>query len=186
MYYTTLNKIRAHGPCEESWKTLLASLSKTSADDEPVSLLYILDIIGIEDALWALRAVDGIERECRLFACRRAESVLYIYEREYPNDPRPRRAIEVARAYAEGTASESERAVAWAAVRDVVRAASWAAVRDAVRAVAWAAAWAAARDAAGAAVRAAAWAAAGNVAWYAAEDDFIKTFCNPKSPQPCS
>ena len=34
--YTTLNKIRSHLPCEKGWKTLLKSLGKTEADDEPL------------------------------------------------------------------------------------------------------------------------------------------------------
>jgi len=182
MYYTTLNKIQRFNPCLTRWEKLLNSLDKTKADDEPKLLRYILDTLGIEDALWALRAEDGIERECRLFACRRAESVLHIFEQEHPNDPRPRRAIEVARAYAQDKATEEE----LTAAADAARAAAWA--------VAWSAmdsAWSAA-DAARAAARAAAWSAADAAraaAWAAraaAREDFIETFCTPKQQQPCS
>ncbi len=45
------------------------------------------------------------ERTARLFACDCAERVLWIYEAQYPNDDRPRRAIEVARRYALGEAT---------------------------------------------------------------------------------
>ena len=34
MIYTTLNKIRAHGPCSSGWVKLLRHLGKTQADDE--------------------------------------------------------------------------------------------------------------------------------------------------------
>jgi len=91
------------------------------------------------------------EKSARLFAADCAERVLPIYEKEYPNDDAPRKAIQAARDYADGKIDKKEMAAAWAAAR------------AAARAAAWAAAWAAARDAAGAA----AWAAAGDAAWAA-------------------
>jgi len=91
------------------------------------------------------------ERTARLFACDCAERVLPLYEAQYPDD-RPRKAIEVARRYAEGAATREELAAAWYAAEE---AAWYAARRDA----SWAAAWAA-REAAGDATRAAARAAA--------------------------
>ena len=107
-----------------------------------------------------MRLVEHIgttdERNLRLFAADCAEDVLGLFEPEYPNDSRPRTAIEVARRFANGEATQEELAAARAAARD--------AARDAARAAAWAAAWAAAgaaRDAARAAAWAAAWAAAG-------------------------
>jgi hypothetical protein len=48
------------------------------------------------------------ERTARLFACDCAERVLPLYEKEHPNDTHPRRTIEVARAFAEGKATEKE------------------------------------------------------------------------------
>ena len=49
---TTLNKIRKHSPCADGWQKLLTSLGKTKADDEPLSLLTILDSNGLDDAIW--------------------------------------------------------------------------------------------------------------------------------------
>jgi hypothetical protein len=100
-----------------------------------------------------------------------AEQVLHLFEKERPNDQRPRLALEAKRRWLDGDISDDEldaaRAAAWAAARDVAR--------DAARDAAWAAAWAAARAAARDAARAAAWAAAGDVAraaaWDAARDD---------------
>jgi hypothetical protein len=95
------------------------------------------------------------ERTARIFACDCAERILHLYEPVYPNDKRPRTAIEVARRFAEGKASEEEMVAVWAAARAAAKDAAWDAARDA----AWVAAWVAARDAARAAVWAAAWAA---------------------------
>ena len=88
-----------------------------------------------------VRQVEGWnDKNLRFFAFWCAEQVLPIYEEKYPDDNRPRRAIETARRYAEGLATEGE----LAAARTAAWAAAWAAASDA----AWDAAWDAAGDAA--------------------------------------
>ena len=139
---------------------LLYYLGKTEADDAPLSLLTILASNGLDDALWALRAVDGYDREIRLLACDFAEHVLPIWEAQYPDDNRPRTCIETARRYADGGEATREELTAAAA-------AGWSAVRDARDAVRDAAS--AAGDAAWAAAGDAAWDAAWSAAWSAAE-----------------
>ena len=57
------------------------------------------------------------DRTARLFACDCAERVLPIFENYYPKDNRPRKAIEVARQFADGKASEEELRAARAAAR---------------------------------------------------------------------
>ena len=165
---TTLNKIREHSPCENGWKKLLKHLGKTQADDEPLSLLTVLDSNGLDDALWCLRAVEGYDREIRIFAVWCARQVQHLMQ-----DERSLAALDVAERYAHGQATDAElsaardaaRAAARAAAlaaRDAARAAALAA-RDAARAAAlaaWDAAWDAARAAAWDAARAAAWDAA--------------------------
>ena len=79
---TTLNKIKEHLPCEDGWKKLLTFLNKTEADDEELSLLTILESNGLDDALWALRAVEGFDKEIRLMACDFAESVVHLTKDE--------------------------------------------------------------------------------------------------------
>ena len=120
------------------------------------------------------------DKTIRLFACYCARDVLPIFEREYPNDNRPRIAIETAERYADSHATKDELIAAWDAARDAARdaawdaewAAAWDAARDAARDAAWdaarAAESAAARDAAWDAARAAEWAAARAAAWDAA------------------
>ena len=48
------------------------------------------------------------EKTARLFACDCAERALKHYERKYPNDDRPRKAIEIARRFARGEATKKE------------------------------------------------------------------------------
>ena len=163
---TTLNKIKAHSPCEDGWNKLLNRLGKTQGDDEPLSIATIIQSNGIKDAVWALRAVEGKDKEIRLFAADCAESVLHIYEKQYPNDDRPRKAIQAARDYVNGVIGKDELAAAWDAARDAGSAERAAGSAErAARAAGWAAG--AAGWAAEAAERAAgaAWAAARDAKW---------------------
>jgi len=69
------------------------------------------------------------DRTARLFACDCAEMALPFFEKDYPNDTRPRQCIDTARLFADGKASSEE----LAAASDAARAAAWAAAWD----VAW-------------------------------------------------
>ena len=177
MLDTTFSLAKEAGACAGSYKKFAKHVGGITkyGKDTPIPLTDILDVLGMDDALWALRCVIPTEakerdRIARTFACDCAESVLQIYETEYPGDSRCREAINTARRFIGGNATEEELDAAWAAAGD----AAWAAAGDAARAAAWAAAWAAAGvaagDAAGDAARAAAWAAARDAAWAAASD----------------
>ena len=160
---TTLNRLKAAGVRADRYEHLVEALGGVSFDhDAPINLLTILEHNGQDDYLWALRAaVENCDQIARLMACDFAEAVLSIYEKQYPNDNRPRVCIETARRFARGEGSQSEMdaagAAARAAARDAAWAASWAAA-CAARAAACAAAWAA-KAAAKDAARDAAWAA---------------------------
>ena len=166
---TTLNKIRQHSPCANGWKKLLAHLGKTQADDEPVAIAAVVESNGFDDALWCLRAVEGCDKEIRLFVVWCARQVQHLM-----TDARSLAALDVAERFANGEASEEELAAswaaagaaAWAAVGDATRAAAWAAVGVAVGVAVGAAAWAAARSAA----RSAEWDAARSAEWDAEWD----------------
>ena len=170
---TTLNAIRDHGPCTNGWRKLLRALGKDSADDEPLSIITVLDSNGVDDALWCLRAIPGHDREKRLFAVWCARQVQHLM-----TDVRSIAALDVAERHANGAATDQELAAALAAARAAAGDAAWYAARDAARAAAWDAArdaaWDAARAAALAAARAAALAAARDAArgaaWDAARD----------------
>ena len=147
---TTLNQIRTHSPCVDGWKKLLAHLGKTQADDEPINILTILDSNDLDDALWCLRAVEGHDREIRLYAVWCARQVQHLMA-----DQRSVAALDVAERHANGMATDTELAAAWAAAESAARsaagAAAWSAAESAARAAAvdaaWSAAWSAARAA---------------------------------------
>ena len=63
----------------------------------------------------------------RLFAADCAEHVLHLFESRYPDDPRPREAIQAARAYAVGKIGKKELAAAWFAAWDAAGSAAWSA-----------------------------------------------------------
>jgi hypothetical protein len=124
--FTTLNRIKVFDPCKDGWKKLLASLGKTKADDESLPLLYILDSNGIDDALWAFRAIDRAPWKL-LYVADCAEHVLHIYEKTYPSDTRVRDCIEVTRRFAHGDATREDLDAAARAAYDAARAAASAA-----------------------------------------------------------
>ena len=135
--YTTLNKIRTHAPCADGWKKLLKHLGKTEADNEPINIKTIIESNGLEDALWCLRAVEGKDKEIRLYAVWCARQVQHLM-----TDQRSLDALDVAERFANGLASKEELKTA----RDAARAAAWATSGIAAGVAAWAA-----KDAAGAA-----------------------------------
>jgi hypothetical protein len=152
---TTLNKIRQHAPCKTGWAKLLKHLNKTTPDDEPLPLLTILESNGLDDTLWCLRAVDGLDREKRLLAIAFAREVQHLM-----TDPRSLAALEVAERFANGESTQEGLELAALAARAAAYAAYAAA--DAAYAAAYAAyaaayaTYAAAADASAAAYAAAA------------------------------
>jgi hypothetical protein len=110
MITTTLNRIRAHGPCEDGWRKLLAGLGKTAADDEPLPFASIVEINGLDDALWCCRAEPQHDREWRLFAVWCVRQVQHL-----TTDERSIAALDVAERHANGAATDKELTAAWAA-----------------------------------------------------------------------
>ncbi len=192
MLHTTFRKLKEHQACTSGYKQLAVSLGGITkyGRDTPIPLDRIMESNGMDDTVWCLRCtLEDAENLIIEFACDCAERVLGHYERYYPEDKRPRQAIEAARACvtdkspasraaaeAAAWAAEAAATTGWAAT-EAARAAGAAAeaaraaagdAGDAVRA-AWVAAWAAA-GAAEAAARAA-WAAgdAATTGWVATE-----------------
>ena len=154
---TTLAAIRAASPCEDGWRKLLGALGKTSADDEPLDLLTVLDSNGLDDALWVLSYAMPDDRLARHFQAWCAEQVLHLFEAERPDDARVRDQIAMLRNdEADDAARAAAREAAWAA-REAAGAAAWAATgvssdnstrRWVIPVAAWPAAWEATRAAA--------------------------------------
>ncbi len=140
----TMNQLMANDPCEDGLDRLTKSLG-TYTGPTIVNLVDHSDHLILSDILWCFKLTNLNELErrtiCTKVAIFAARSVLHIFENEYPDDQRPRRAIEAAEECVECnfSAESVERAGpagdnAWAARAAAARAAAaWAAA-------AWAAA----------------------------------------------
>ena len=158
---TTLNRIAAQGPCSDGWRRLLKGLGKTRADDDVLTYARIVEINGIDDALWACRAEPQHAKEWRLFAVWCARQVEHLMD-----DPRSVAAINVAERFAHGMATQGE----LDAARDAAWNAVWSAASSAASSAAWSAASSTASSAASSAASNAAWDAAWSAACSAARD----------------
>lgn len=156
--------VMSHQPCWSEGLRALLGKGKT--------LRQCLDVPGVSDAdkIWlATRKGACSERVQRLFAAACAEHVLPLYEARFPDDERPRVAIQTATQFALGCATVEELDAAQSAVYAAWTAADTpaaqsaaaanaaaqsAAAADAADAAAWIAAAAARADAAAAAERA--------------------------------
>ena len=150
--HTTLRLLKDCDACVDGYKKLRRYLPIGWKLDTHIPLATILESNGIDDALWALRAVlsdEEIDRDkiARLMAADFAEHVLSIWQKHNPGDDRPAQAIATARRFALGEATKEELAAARDAARAAARAAAWVAAWDAAGTAARVAAWDAARDA---------------------------------------
>jgi hypothetical protein len=147
---TTLNRIAEQQPCSVGFDRLLRGLGKTAPDDAPLPYARIVDLAGIEEAIWCMRAEPQYAQTWRLFAvwCARQSQHLLV-------DPRSRATIDTAERHARGQATDAELSAAWleasypaweaarvsiGADKSAVSAAS-AAARDVAMPDAWDAAW---------------------------------------------
>jgi hypothetical protein len=194
MLTTTLSLLRQHEACMDRYTHLRNALGK-GYGDKPIAIVKILETNGLDDALWALRAVpeeQASERDLlsRTFACRSVRETPLVDGRrvwDLLEDERSRAAVVAAEGFIAGKISAKDlaaaraaaRDAAWAAARAAAWDAAWAAARAAARAAAWDAAWDAARAAAWDAARDAAWAAARAAARAAQEKIFHEVFAEP-------
>jgi hypothetical protein len=146
---TTLNLLHKVAVCQARYKVLVSALGIDYLKDQEISLLTILETNGINDALWALRATtQDCEKVARLMAADFAELALPEWLKYYPNDDRPRLAIQAARDFANGVINNAQRAAAESAAASAAWAAVWSAAKSAAaKSAAWSAAWSAASDA---------------------------------------
>ncbi len=101
---TTFARLHQHGACESGYRRLAKTLGGVPkyGRDKPIPLDVVLASNGLEDTLWCLRALLEPWEQEQLFIADLAEHVLPIFEEQFPNDARPRRAIEAMRAFARG------------------------------------------------------------------------------------
>nr|BAR33223.1 hypothetical protein [uncultured Mediterranean phage uvMED] len=141
MIKITLNKIKAHDPCQDGWEKLLAHLGKTEADDQEFPLAEVLKSNGLTDALWCLRCLPEHKIKWQLLAVKFSRQVQHLMK-----DERSINALDVAERYANGEATDSELKTARDAAEDARTANAWGYLN--ANLVHWSAAAWAARDAA--------------------------------------
>jgi len=181
----TLEQLRTAGPCKEGYNRgirLLQGEPFTKEDRQrttylecdhalPIPLEEIAERLGLQEALWATRCLEGHDRDLRLYGVWAVREIQHLLK-----DPRSWKVLDVAEAFANGEATAEELEEARADAYDAY-AAAYAAYR------AYAAAAPAAYDAAYAAYRA--YAAAYDDARAAAEAKqkamFIK-MCRGEAP----
>ena len=115
---TSFALLKKAGACAGRYLFLAKALGGITeyGKDTPIDLLTILETNGVDDCLWALQATaEDASRITELIIADVAESVLYIYEREYPTDKRVRECIQARRAYANGEIDAAAWDAAWAA-----------------------------------------------------------------------
>jgi hypothetical protein len=162
---TTTARIDACNPCYLRRQRAAKLLNITEPSNEPITYAQLLDVLGLDDALWCCRAEPDLAPIWRRYAVWCARQVQHLM-----TDQRSLDVLDVAERHASGAATDEELDAAWAAARAAAMAAAGTAAgtaANAARAAAGTAAWAA--DAAGTAAGTAAWAAAaaGTAAWEA-------------------
>ena len=175
MLHTTFRKAREFHACQTSYHKMAKALGgiRKYGSYTKTPLTKILEVCGLQDALWCLRCTIEPSKGFSIeLACRYAEHTLHFFEDRYPDDKRPRQAIDAARNCITDKSNAVSAARAAARAARAAASAVWAtasAARAAANA-AWAAAsaaWAATsaardtRDAAASAASAASAARAG-------------------------
>ncbi len=147
MLHTTFRKAKDNGACIESYRKMAKALGGVTkyGRNMPLSLAKVIEVCGLADAIWCLRCtIEPAENILIEFACRCAERTLPNFESVYPDDKRPRQAIEAARrlrvdkspaawsaAMSACSAAWSAESAAWSAARSTACSAAWSAARSA-------------------------------------------------------
>ena len=112
---TTFNLLRKADACKESYTKLRKAL-KGVKDTEPINLITILEVLNLDDALWAFRATEqNCDKVARLMASDFAQEALPLWHKYYPEDKRPAEAIQAARDFANGLITKEQLNIARAA-----------------------------------------------------------------------
>ena len=152
---TTITKeeLKELGACDEGYQVFVKAHGV-----KETKLSLCLASNGWDDVWWLLEEIQLSNQQkvdLRLLGCEYALSSLSNFEKEYPEDKRPRKAIEASQAFARGEITQEDlteaASAAWSA-------ASRSAARSAAESAAWSAdsvAWSAAAEAASASARSA-------------------------------
>ena len=138
MLYTNLKLLRENNACSSGLATLIASLPEKHTEAKLIPLSHVLKSNGLEHGLWALAATTKDARKVAArMAIEFARQSLENFEKLYPEDKRPRTALEVAADFLDGKATLKEGESAACAVESAACAveSAWSAVESAWSAV---------------------------------------------------
>jgi len=113
----TLEQLRTAGACKEGYNRgvrLLQGKPFTKEDrqrttylecdhDQPIPLEEIADRLGLQEALWATRCLEGHDRDLRLYGVWAVREIQHLLK-----DPRSWKVLDVAEAFANGKATAEE------------------------------------------------------------------------------
>ena len=116
------------------------------AEYDDTEVMAAPDKIVVRRARLVRRLGGWNERNARLFAADCAARALRMEQKAGRSvDPRSKNAIKVARAFANGKATDAERSAArsaaWSGARSAAESAAWSAAESAARSAAWSGAW---------------------------------------------
>ena len=121
MLYTTLEQLHKHHACTERYKVLVEGLGGVGYGKQtPIPITRILDICGLDDALWTLRSVPEDQQEeviriSVILALEFAERSLPYFEL-YPDDSRVKDCLALVKRFTNGEKiSEEELRAAYVA-----------------------------------------------------------------------
>jgi len=144
----TINKkyLKSLKPCEDRWRNYLTHYS--DFEGEIIDFLT-LNELSVEDKMWVCLRLETLPLNViQEFGFRCAEKVLSNFESKFPDDNRPREAIQIARKVVQKLLPESDvsraASIAWSAEMRSAWSASGAA-RSAAESV-WSAVWSASQD----------------------------------------
>ncbi len=150
MITTTLRKLQDAG-LSDGLEALFEHFGKSDPDDEPFPLGVILEVLGLDYALWACSVEAQYDKEWRLFAVWCARRVEHLIDTQ-----EDRHLLDQAERYALGLIGEGDlhmaKVAAWGVandyVKDPAKNAAWNAIWATILPQAWDAAMSTASDAA--------------------------------------
>jgi len=116
MIYTTREELKKYNVCKSSFEKLISAIPNYD-NAVKISILQIIELNGIADAIWSLRAIIGKKKKEKIsieFAIACAGHVLSLYKLKHPDDNRPGHAIETAKTVLKSN-TKKHRAAAYAA-----------------------------------------------------------------------
>ena len=105
---TTTARIDACNPCSARRQRAAELLNITEPSDEPITYAQLLDVLGLDDALWCCRAEPDLAPIWRRYAVWCVRQVRHLM-----TDQRSMDLLDVAERHASGAATDEEFDAAW-------------------------------------------------------------------------